>query len=134
MLPCSIGDHSCRVPLTARWVLLTQGRVVLLNPSGPGVSDEIASALRRDDELIDLKVNGLRQKVTAHPSPPLMRSTSVSQIGFTTSFYSPFGKGRDECGGNTAISWTSSGPWLKCTGDVHLRVLLAYFCFRAGSS
>ncbi|CAM9713484.1 unnamed protein product, partial [Pylaiella littoralis] len=42
-----------------------KGRVVLLNPSGPGVSDEIASALRRDDELIDLKVNGLRQKLNA---------------------------------------------------------------------
>lgn len=55
--------------LALRWYrsagVLVQGRVVLLNPSGPGVSDEIASALRRDDELIDLKVNGLRQKVTA---------------------------------------------------------------------
>lgn len=39
--------------------------MILLNPSGRGVSDEIASALRRDDELIDLKVSGLRQQVTA---------------------------------------------------------------------
>lgn len=39
--------------------------MVLLNPSGRGVSDEIASALRRDDELIDLKVSGLRQQVIA---------------------------------------------------------------------
>lgn len=35
-----------------------------MNPSGPGVSDEIASALRRDNELIDLKVSRLREKVT----------------------------------------------------------------------
>lgn len=46
-----------------------QGRVVLLNPSGRGVSDEIASALRRDDELIDLKVSGLRQQVIAGLRP-----------------------------------------------------------------
>lgn len=38
--------------------------MVLLNPSGPGVSDEIARALRKDDELIDLKVSALRQQVT----------------------------------------------------------------------
>lgn len=37
--------------------------MVLLNPSGPGVSDEIARALRKDDELIDLKVSALRQQV-----------------------------------------------------------------------
>lgn len=46
-----------------------QGRAILLNPSGRGVSDEIASALRRDDELIDLKVSGLRQQVTAALRP-----------------------------------------------------------------
>ena len=39
--------------------------MLLLNPSGPGMSDEIASALRRDDELIDLKVSRLREKVIA---------------------------------------------------------------------
>lgn len=37
--------------------------MVLLNPSGRGVSDEIASALRRDDELIDLKVSRLQEQV-----------------------------------------------------------------------
>lgn len=37
--------------------------MVLLNPSGRGVSDEIASALRRDDELIDLKVSMLQEQV-----------------------------------------------------------------------
>eukprot|EP00752_Nemacystus_decipiens_P011029 g9799.t1 len=42
-----------------------KGRAVLLNPSGRGVSDEIASALRRDDELIDLKVSGLLQQLRA---------------------------------------------------------------------
>ncbi|CAM9563566.1 unnamed protein product, partial [Hapterophycus canaliculatus] len=40
-----------------------KGRKVLLNPSGPGLSHEIASALRRDDELIDLKVSGLRRQL-----------------------------------------------------------------------
>ncbi|CAM9558204.1 unnamed protein product [Ectocarpus sp. 12 AP-2014] len=40
-----------------------KGRMVLLNPSGPGVSDEIARALRKDDELVDLKVSALRQQV-----------------------------------------------------------------------
>ncbi|CAM9820514.1 unnamed protein product [Ectocarpus sp. 6 AP-2014] len=42
-----------------------KGRMVLLNPSGPGVSDEIARALRKDDQLIDLKVSALRQQLNA---------------------------------------------------------------------
>lgn len=43
---------------------LFQGRVVLLNPSGPGVSDEIANTLRRDDQLMDAKVSVLLDKVS----------------------------------------------------------------------
>lgn len=59
-----------------------QGRVVLLNPSGPGVSDEIASALRRDDELIDLKVSRLREKVCTSAVDSLVAFFSSSYLGF----------------------------------------------------
>lgn len=109
--------------------LLLQGRVVLLNPSGPGVSDEIASALRRDDELIDLKVNGLRQKVTAHPEAAMTRMQYIrvlSKNGITTWGYAPSGKGTvwaaeilsRVCG---CRRWR---PYLICDDDLQLRMLL----------
>lgn len=60
----SLMSVTYRIPLRLCALSSTvQGRVIILNPSGPGVSEDIANALRRDHEVVGAKVSRLQDKV-----------------------------------------------------------------------